>query len=140
MGTTVRIIDFFKTIPVRRQTAIKISAKHLVNIKTLLQAYALARPAVRFGIKILKAKSHKCNWSYAPMNGDGIPDAVIKAVSNKVAEHCHWKVWPMPLLNSLGFESSDEKAGVEVNESYTIEAFLPVPKCGMDMLYYAKVY
>lgn len=131
VGTTVRIIDFLKNIPVRRQTAIKASTKHLANIKTLLQAYALARPAVRFGIKILKVKSHKYNWSYAPKKGDGIPDAVIKALGNKVAEHCHWKFWSIPLPESLGFTSLEEKNDAEANESFTIEAFLPVPKCGM---------
>ena len=96
-----------------------------------MQAYALARPSVRFGIKIIKAKNHKSNWTYAPKNGDGIPDAVIKVAGSKVAQHCHWKTWPTALPVSPEAKILDKNANAEANERYYIEAFLPVSECGM---------
>ena len=130
MGTTVRIVDFLKSIPVRRQTALKSPAKLLFKIKKMLQAYALARPSIRFSLKVLKAKTDKGNWMYAPKRGATpeavLTDAAIQVVGKKVAEQSKWTVW------SSSTTDQTATAGVEVakNDSYMIEAILPVPACG----------
>lgn len=129
VGTTVRINDFMKNLPVRRQTALKTSAKSIAKIRRLLQAYAYARTSVRFSLKVLKAKNDKSNWIYAPASGDTVLDAAIKIGGSRLIGQCQWKVW-----NSL-VEDTSSITEVETNEKggtfYKIEALLPSPTYGM---------
>ena len=131
VGTTIRVLEFLKAIPVRRQTALKAPLKILAKIKKLLQAYAMARPSIRLSLKVLKAKNDKCNWMYAPKNGANhetvLIDAATKILGKKAAEQSKWTVWsssPDVDLTTI----DDEK--VTENEIYRIEAFLPAPTCG----------
>lgn len=48
----------------------------------------MARPAVRFSLKVLKAKNDTCNWMYAPRCGSGIEDAAFKIVGKDCASQC----------------------------------------------------
>jgi DNA mismatch repair ATPase MutL len=104
VGTTVKVAHFLEYIPVRKQTATKDSAKCLAKIRRLMQAYALARPAVRFRLHVLKAKN-KGDFMYAPKASSNIEDAVFKVISKDCALQCDWTA-----LESDGFE---------------IQAFLP---------------
>ncbi|KAF2400436.1 hypothetical protein EJ06DRAFT_549124 [Trichodelitschia bisporula] len=81
--TTVRITDFFKAIPVRKQLANKDAPKCLANIKSILCAYALARPKVRFSMKVLKVKSSKDDFTYAPKPGSGQVDGAASQIFKK---------------------------------------------------------
>ncbi|KAH4802986.1 hypothetical protein HBH61_180800 [Parastagonospora nodorum] len=107
VGTTVKVTQFFEYIPVRRQTATKNAAKCLAKIRRLVQAYALARPAVRFRLHVLKAKNNKGDFIYAPKTNSNIEDAVLKVISKDCALQCDWTA-----LESDGFE---------------VHAFLPKP-------------
>jgi DNA mismatch repair ATPase MutL len=107
VGTTVKVAHFFEYIPVRKQTATKDSAKCLAKIRRLMQAYALARPAVRFRLHVLKAKNIKGDFMYAPKASSNIEDAAFKVTSKDCALQCDWTA-----LESDGFE---------------IQAFLPKP-------------
>ncbi|MCJ1464030.1 hypothetical protein MMC07_002640 [Pseudocyphellaria aurata] len=126
VGTTVRIIDFMKNLPVRRQTALKTSTKSIAKIKKLLQAYAYARPSLRFSLKVLKATNDKSNWIYAPAIGDTVLDAAVKICGSRLVDQCMWKVWKSA-------ESSSGIVEVESNGKlerfYKIEALLPSPNC-----------
>ena len=130
IGTTIRIIDFLKNLPVRRQTALKTSAKSIFKIKILLHAYAFARPSVRFSLKVLKAKNDKSNWIYAPANGDTILDAAIKIAGKRLVDQCQWELWPSSTKDNdrTGPEEANEEG---CGEHYVIEALLPSPMCGM---------
>ncbi|EAT88071.2 hypothetical protein SNOG_04311 [Parastagonospora nodorum SN15] len=101
------VTQFFEYIPVRRQTATKNAAKCLAKIRRLVQAYALARPAVRFRLHVLKAKNNKGDFIYAPKTNSNIEDAVLKVISKDCALQCDWTA-----LESDGFE---------------VHAFLPKP-------------
>ena len=90
VGTTVRASELFKSLPVRKQAALKASAKCLGKIKSTLQAYAMARPSVRFSLKVLKAKNDKGNWMYAPKPDASVEDAAFKIVGNACASQCHY--------------------------------------------------
>jgi len=59
-------------------------------MKKLLQTYALAKPNIRLSLKILKAKTDKGAFTYAPKsNGaDVIEDAVCKVISRACASQC----------------------------------------------------
>ncbi|KAF2855483.1 hypothetical protein T440DRAFT_550887 [Plenodomus tracheiphilus IPT5] len=107
VGTTVKITGFFEQIPVRKQTAIKSSSKWLAKIRHLLQAYAFARSAVRFRLRVLKAKSNKGDFVYAPSANARIEDAALKVIGKECALQCNWTA-----VEADGFEMC---------------AFLPMP-------------
>ncbi|KAH8692119.1 putative DNA mismatch repair protein [Talaromyces proteolyticus] len=94
IGTTVCLVGFLKSIPVRRQTAVKNAAKTITKIKKLLQAYAIARPSTRISFKVLKSKNEKDNWTYAPSASSNLADAIRKAIGVEVASQCLTKSWP----------------------------------------------
>ena len=106
-GTTIRIANFLKNQPVRKQVALKAASKTLTKIKQLLQSYAFARPATRLSLKVIKAKNDKDNWTYAPKIGGGIEDTAFKVVGQPCASQCAW-------------------AELEY-EGFTVEVFLPRP-------------
>lgn len=129
VGTIVRLVDFLKNIPVRREAAIKASAKSIKKIKRLLQSYAFARPSVRFSLKVLRAKSAHANWEYVATKQSTALDAAVKIVGKKVVDQCQWKVW-----NSCVDENPGESE-LGINEaasgaSYKFEAIVPTPSCG----------
>ena len=138
MGTSVRVIDFLKNLPVRRQTALKSPAATFSKIKRTLQAYALARPSIRFSLKVLKAKSDKDNWMYAPKAGACVSDAAIKVVGKEVAGQCQWIVWTNNEPRNLSSSSTPDGAvtghSSTGNDGYSIEAFLPRPQCGTHII------
>ncbi|GIZ43298.1 hypothetical protein CKM354_000653000 [Cercospora kikuchii] len=105
VGTTVRITDFIKANPVRRQVVLKNTENCLKKIKRTLQAYAFARPRVRLALKVLKAKNNKGDWIYAPKPGGNAEDAAFKVVGAACASQCIWSI-----LEDGGF---------------TLQAFLP---------------
>lgn len=88
MGTTVRVTDFLKHIPVRRQTALKGASRTLTRIKKLLQAYAVAQPSKRLSLKVLKAKNENNNWAYAPSVDPSLSDAALKVAGTEVFSSC----------------------------------------------------
>ncbi|KAF1818943.1 uncharacterized protein K489DRAFT_364083 [Dissoconium aciculare CBS 342.82] len=86
VGTLARISDFFQVNPVRRQSAIKNADTTLKHVKKMLQEYALARPQVRFSLKVIKSPSVHGDWIYAPqLQGD---TAAMQAVSKIVGLTC----------------------------------------------------
>lgn len=107
VGTTVRVTDFFKSLPVRKQAALKHTPKYLAKVKQLMQAYAFARLTTRFSLRILKVKNDKGNWTYAPKPGANTADAAFNIVGRNCASQCEWSV-----LKSNGFN---------------VQAFLPKP-------------
>ncbi|GMG49451.1 unnamed protein product [Aspergillus oryzae var. brunneus] len=94
VGTTVRITDLFKHIPVRRQSALKSAVKTLARIKKLIQIYAMAQPSKRLSLKVLKAKNENNNWIYAPGRDAMITDAALKIAGTDVTSSCVLKKWP----------------------------------------------
>lgn len=114
VGTTVRITDFNKANPVRRQVALKHVDACLKKIKRLLQAYAFARPKVRLSLQVLKAKNKKADWVYAPKLNGNAEDAAFKIVGAQCASSCLWSV-------------------VE-EQGLTLQAFLPRPDADVNKI------
>ncbi|KAJ5081053.1 DNA mismatch repair protein C-terminal [Penicillium angulare] len=85
VGTTIRVVDFIKHIPVRRQVVLKSVTKILSKIKRLLQSYAIAQPSKRFSFKVLKAKNESNNWMYAPSTEASLPDAAAKIFGRELS-------------------------------------------------------
>ncbi|KAM0712345.1 hypothetical protein Q7P37_011440 [Cladosporium fusiforme] len=114
VGTTVKIADFIKSNPVRRQVALKHTDQCLKRVKHLLQAYAFSRPHVRLSLRILKAKNDKDNWMYAPKAGGNAEDAAFKVVGAACALQCTWSV-----VDENGF---------------SLQAFLPRSDAAIDKI------
>lgn len=124
-GTTVRVTDFLKNIPVRRQTALKTVGKCAGKIKSLLQAYALARPSVRFSLRTLGVPGDKSNWTYALASNPNVADAALQVVGKNVVKQCCRKAWSSRKgLLSLDLDLSRE------DDEYIILALVPVKNCG----------
>ncbi|KAF1959045.1 hypothetical protein CC80DRAFT_440228, partial [Byssothecium circinans] len=99
VGSTVKVTDLFKYQPVRKQAALKNSAKCLTKVRRMVQAYALARPTVRFSLRVLKAKSNKGDFMYAPKKDANVEDAVLKVINKDCSLQCDWTA-----MESDGFE------------------------------------
>ena len=127
VGTTVRVVDFLKQLPVRRQNALKNSAKTAANIKDVLQAYAMARPSVRLSFKVLKAKNDKLNWVYAPKSGAAMMDAALKVASKRAVEQCQWHEWSSSPSADLAVMSSP--GDIEA-PCFIVQSLLPRKDCG----------
>lgn len=128
VGTTVRIVDFLKSIPVRRQTALKQTTKTLSNIRKTIQAYALARPATRYSLKVLKAKNDKGCFTYAPKSEASVVDAATKLFGTKVVDQCQWRVWTTHERVPLHEEQCVNHT-TNPEDPFMIEALLPAPSC-----------
>ncbi|WEW59301.1 hypothetical protein PRK78_004770 [Emydomyces testavorans] len=87
IGTSVRVSNFLKHLPVRRQTVLKTSSKIILRIKKVLQEYALSRPHIRFSLKTLRRKPEPA-WIYAPKQSPSVIDAIAKVVGGEVAAQC----------------------------------------------------
>ncbi|KAL4790469.1 hypothetical protein BDV19DRAFT_382306 [Aspergillus venezuelensis] len=118
IGTTIRVSNMFRQIPVRRQTAVKNSKKTAVRIRKMIQAYAMARPSVRLAFKVLKGKNHNGNWMYAPGKNATLVDAALKVAGTDVASGCAIKEWPTTPIN-------EGKPRPESGSGFDLVALLP---------------
>lgn len=130
VGTTVRVADFLKHIPVRRQTALKGASKTLTKIKKMLHAYAIAQPSRRLSFKVLKSKNESSNWTYGPKPNATLVDAALMVAGPEIVSHCTSKVWP-----SEGPEQEDE-AQDDRKKGYKLVALLPKADAGNDIFCY----
>ena len=92
IGTTVKVTDFMKSNPVRKQVALKNAEKTLMKIKHMLQSYAFARPSIRISLRVLKAKNESANWLYAPRPGANAEDVVSKIAGTRCTSQCIWSI------------------------------------------------
>lgn len=90
VGTTVRVTDFLSKYPVRKQIALKCSMKTIGKIKQILQTYAFARPTTRLSLRVMKAKSDRDNWTYAPKAGMDMEETAMKVLGKACASQCAW--------------------------------------------------
>lgn len=55
-----------------------------------MQTYALARPATRFRLHVLKAKNDKGDFISAPKASSNVEGAVFKVIGKDCALQCDW--------------------------------------------------
>lgn len=127
IGTTVCVLKFLERIPVRKQTTLKAAPKTLVKVKELLYAYALARPTVRFSLKI--AKTAKGSWIFAPRPNDGIKEAASQVIGREAAAQCMEKC--LVFSQSQNGEVNDIESHAEESHlsksQFLVEVLLPKP-------------
>lgn len=127
IGTTVKVKNFLKSVPVRHQSALKSASKTLARIKALLQGYALARPSVRFTLKTLKAKNDKGNWSYVPRVPATTLNAAAQIYSRSLLDHLVNVNWPQRPETET---TTEPQIGNTFRSNFYIEALLPRTTCG----------
>jgi hypothetical protein len=131
VGTTVRVNDLWKHHPVRHENALKAAAKSLVIINGTLQAYAFARPAVRFSLKVLKARNNKGDWVYAPKRDASMADAALKIVGKETAGQCSSQSYDWLKHPGSSTQDADQHvsplmgAAAATGSSIRIDALLP---------------
>ncbi|CAG8971740.1 hypothetical protein HYALB_00007220 [Hymenoscyphus albidus] len=128
VGTTICVTKFMFKLPVRKQTALKSSSKTLIKIKELLQAYALARPSVRFSLKVLKES--KGGFSYAPRPTNGIKEAVSHVIGKDASAQCVEKTFVFSESQPMGHDQIDDYASTsdQVESSqFHVSVYLPRP-------------
>jgi DNA mismatch repair protein MutL len=140
VGTTITVLNFMAQLPVRKKTFEKEAAKTLEKISQLLQGYALARPSVKFSLKV--AKGGKDSWSYSPRPNGDIRGAVSQVIGRDAAMQC--------IEKSLIFSNSlDDSNVLQENdyclpdlalgrERFIIEAFLPMAGADLSKLGYGQ--
>ena len=142
MGTTVRVEDFLRRLPVRRQAAEKTAVKMLAKVRKMLQSYALTRPHLRLSLKILKAKDRKGDWTYP--KGRALSASRLEASFNaatdifgkKLTNECESSVstWSSAgeQIDEIIIEHSGSNASSD--EAYTLEAIIAKKDCGVYIL------
>ena len=132
VGTSICVKEFLKVIPVRREAALKGVNKTYTKIKVTLQAYALARPSVRFSFRVLKAKNDKANWSYSPTPGFSLSKAALQILDQNAVKQCETRVWPpLETENAERLSIEDEtQEHLTTSGSLRIEALVPREDCG----------
>ncbi|KAJ9229319.1 hypothetical protein DTO169E5_8897 [Paecilomyces variotii] len=123
VGTTVRLTDFLKHIPVRRQTALKSASKTITRIKKLLQAYAIAQPSKRISFRVINSKNENNNWTYAPKPNTTLREAALLVAGPETASHCAVITWPSQ--ESKEHETEQELEQNHTVANYELTAFLP---------------
>ena len=117
------------------------STVQLVRIKRTLQAYALARPRIRLSLRVLKSKSEKSNWSYAPKKGlledddisTIIQNAAAQVLGKSIINSCQWLFWKSieacPHVKPALISNSD----VDLRRTdFVFQALLPKSDCTVD--------
>lgn len=134
VGSTITITNFMARLPVRKQTALKEATKTLGKIKDLVQCYALARPHIRFSLKI--TKGGKGSWSFAPRPSDGIREAIGQVIGREAAAQCDEKTivfseeqYPDAEEGQrpLGTGHENGKRPNLKSNDFVVELFLPKP-------------
>ncbi|KAI9828899.1 MAG: class II myosin [Phylliscum demangeonii] len=137
VGTSVRVTKFLHQIPVRKDIALKAAAKTLLQIKETLVAYALARPAVRISLRVIKAKNEKANWIYAPRKDASMEDAARCIFGKETAAQCMLVSWPLDSPVSPQVHTgtdADPEALSFCAHRFHVEAFLPKPSAELSKI------
>ncbi|KAF1932100.1 uncharacterized protein M421DRAFT_98318 [Didymella exigua CBS 183.55] len=114
VGTTVKVTKLLETARVRKDLAIKGAPKCLAKIRRLMQAYALARPAIWFILHVLKAKNNKCDFVYAPKASANVEDAALKIIGKECALQCDWTALQLDGFELHAFMPKSTAAGSKI--------------------------
>ncbi|KAH7133638.1 hypothetical protein EDB81DRAFT_903788 [Dactylonectria macrodidyma] len=116
VGTTVHALKLFDNIPVRRQTALKESRKTLLEIRRLLETYALALPHLKLSLKV--PGDSKQTWSYSPCSSPNTREAVTQIFGRALVAQC------VKVTTPLRTRTADSTVGSTWG---TLTAFIPKP-------------
>ncbi|POS85704.1 hypothetical protein EPUL_002386 [Erysiphe pulchra] len=131
LGTTICVTEFFWSIPVRKQTCLKEASRTMGKIKELLRAYSLARPHIKFSLKV--SKSGKVSWFYSPCRNGSIKETVSQVITRDVASQCMEKSvifsenMRSPTNNDIEQRTTTSIDSFLDNNKFVVDMFLPRP-------------
>ncbi len=143
-GTTITVTKFMYKLPVRKHTFLKEAPKTLGKIKELLQAYVLARPSIKFSLKVLKES--KALFSYAPRPKDGIKEAVSQLFGKEAAAQCVSILTRFPervndVEDSVDHEVHSqtlEHSTSQEGKDFIVDVFMPRPNADLSKVGYGQ--
>ncbi|KAG6028356.1 hypothetical protein E4U41_000691 [Claviceps citrina] len=86
VGTTVAATKLFESMPPRRKYLLKEKNKTISKIQDTLRAYALARPHIKWSLKVVG--NSKPMWSYSPASGASGREAILQLFGASLLEKC----------------------------------------------------
>jgi DNA mismatch repair protein MutL len=127
VGTTVSVKNFMAKLPVRKKTFEKEATKSIAKINRLLKGYALARPSIKFSLKV--SNGGKGSWSFTPHPSGDVREAVLRTIGRDTALQCLAATMPSDDASKI----ADLLPEVPTNHGrkpkhFTIDAFLPHPR------------
>ncbi|KAF2674479.1 hypothetical protein BT63DRAFT_449468 [Microthyrium microscopicum] len=124
VGTSVKAMNIFHQLPVRKHTAEKDAGKTIAAIRKTVLAYVFARPKVRFSFKVLGAKTNKANFLYAPSAaGSSVEGAVRVLLGKECASQC---AWIEETIDGFTFQAVCSRVGSDVAKISNMGHFLSV--------------
>ncbi|KAI1470078.1 uncharacterized protein F4812DRAFT_470067 [Daldinia caldariorum] len=121
IGTTVSIAELFHQLPVREQVAIKNSSKTIDKIRELLRSYAMARPKLRYSLRVLQAP--KQNWTFSSNPSFSVKEAAVQLFGPEITTYCFEKTLEISGLTDSN-DASVKQQGDLPNCKYVFEAFI----------------
>lgn len=146
IGTTVCVKNFLSKIPVRKQTALKSAPKALVQVKQLLTAFAFARPATKFSLKV--AKESRGAWSFVPRATDGIKGAAIQLIGRDAIGECLEKTLTFSDVRSVESARQHDSNQHDLHlleaplehTQFTVEILLPKPSADVTKISHGQYF
>ncbi|KAG6014590.1 hypothetical protein E4U43_006370 [Claviceps pusilla] len=86
VGTTVAATKLFENMSPRKKTLLKEKNKTMANIQDILKAYALARPRIKWSLKVVG--DSKPTWSYSPASVASGREAILQLFGASLVERC----------------------------------------------------
>ncbi|KAG5959113.1 hypothetical protein E4U56_005083 [Claviceps arundinis] len=85
-GTTVAATQLFENMLPRQKSLLKEKSKTMSKIQGILKAYALARPHIKWSLKVVG--DSKPVWSYSPASGASGREAILQLFGANLMERC----------------------------------------------------
>ncbi|KAG5985220.1 hypothetical protein E4U55_000043 [Claviceps digitariae] len=86
VGTTVAATKLFENMSPRKKSLLKEKSKTMAKIQDTLKAYALARPHIKWSLKVVG--DSKPTWSYSPAIAASGREAVLQLFGASLVEKC----------------------------------------------------
>ncbi|KAG6002100.1 hypothetical protein E4U21_003452 [Claviceps maximensis] len=86
LGTTVAATKLFENMTPRKKSLLKEKSKTMTKIQETLRAYALARPHIKWSLKVVG--DSKPTWSYSPASAASGREAILQLFGTSLVENC----------------------------------------------------
>ncbi|QPH00110.1 hypothetical protein C2857_003325 [Epichloe festucae Fl1] len=86
VGTTVAATRLFENMPPRKQYILKEKNRTMLKIQNTVKAYALARPHIKWSLKMVG--NTKPMWSYSPARAASGREAILQFFGSNLLKNC----------------------------------------------------
>lgn len=108
VGTTVAATRLFENMPPRKQFILKEKNRTMLKIQNTVKAYALARPYIKWSLKMVG--NTKPMWSYSPARAALGREAILQSFGPNVLRSCTEINEEIPQRCNLNMENSSKSS------------------------------